>query len=225
DPRNHHRPALDTPVTIDALLEGLPFQDVLERHLHALLVALAVDQDGPRRRLALAGVHRRLVLVAAELVVVAVGGDVFPLVRPLFGAELALLDVFEPAAVRRRRRGLQYIGAEHASGRGANDGAGARANELAPIQIELLVGDFGAADVRRALDEHGVCLFRCRAAARVSDPPIHIIIRTTPQARRGMLLRGQIVLRMTAARPNNSVPMPSSFAASASGCATFGTCT
>src|SRR5262249_5875206 len=52
-----------------------------------------------------------------------------------------------------------------------------------------------------------------------------IIIRTTPQARRGMLLRGQIVLRMTAARPNNSVPMPSSFAASASGCATFGTCT
>ena len=43
--------------------------------------------DGPRFRLELAREHRRRVLVGAELVVVVVGGDLFPLVHLLVDAE------------------------------------------------------------------------------------------------------------------------------------------
>jgi hypothetical protein len=86
DPRNYHRPALDAPMAVDALLERLPFQDVLEIH-RALLGALAVDGHGPRRGLEVARELGRLILVSTELVVVVVCGDVFPLVRLLVGAE------------------------------------------------------------------------------------------------------------------------------------------
>src|SRR5205814_8321033 len=101
--------------------------------------------------------HRGRVLVDAELVVVFVRRDLFPLVRLFLRAERALADVLELASVRRGRRRLQPRLAADA-GRDGGRRAGGRANEVAPIQIQLLVGDLRAADVRRALDEHGPAL-------------------------------------------------------------------
>ena len=59
--------------------------------------------NGPRLDLELAGGERRRVLVRAELVVVVVGGDLFPTVGLLLlwcQAERALADAFQLAAVR-----------------------------------------------------------------------------------------------------------------------------
>src|SRR2546423_1798878 len=139
-------------MNLEDVLECFTLEDVLEVHC-AFLVALALDRHRPRRRLEVPRHVGRRVLVDAELVIVVVAGDVFPRVQLFRGAEAALFDVLQLASVRRAFRLDERFGAEHAcGGRGSRDGR--RADELAPVQIQLLVRDFRASDVCRALNQH-----------------------------------------------------------------------
>jgi hypothetical protein len=49
---------------------------------------------------------------------------------------------------RRALRQDAYRGGRSGNGAGSLD-------ELAPIDVQLLIGDFGASDIGRALDQHG----------------------------------------------------------------------
>ena len=75
DPGDDHRPGLDAAQPIDALLERMRLQEVLER-VAALALAFAVDDHGPGPWAQAAGIAGRVVLARAELVEVVVTGDV-----------------------------------------------------------------------------------------------------------------------------------------------------
>ena len=141
---------------VDALLQRLPFENVFKVP-RRLVVALALDRHRPRLGLEAFGIHRRIVLVGAELVVIVVRRDFFPLVRLVcffVDAELALLDVLELTAVGRRLgRTDDRLGAHDPRGR-CHCGATRRLNELAPVQIDLFVGNFRARNVDWAFDQH-----------------------------------------------------------------------
>ena len=154
DPRNHHRPRFDAAVAVDAILERLALEDVFEVHL-AGLRALPFHGDRPRLgRLEDLGHPRRSVAgPGLELVEVVVGGDVLPRVRRLGRAERALLgDQLPP--VRRGHLGLQQRPGGERAGRGGERRPARSPDELASIQIHLLVGDFGARNIRRRFDQH-----------------------------------------------------------------------
>jgi hypothetical protein len=141
---------------VDAILQRLALEDVL--HVPGrLLVALAAHRDRPRIGVELPHAHRRRVLVDAELVIVVVSGDVFPAVRfvdLLVDAERAGLHILELAPVRRGCRGLQPdVGSDDAECR-RRHGAASSLDELPAIEIPLLIGDLGAANVCRAFDQH-----------------------------------------------------------------------
>ena len=130
---------------VDALLERNALDQFLERET-ALLRALAFDRHGPRLALQLVREERRRLLVGPELVIVVVRGDLFPGVGLfLLGrqAQRALLDVFELAAVRRRLAGGREPRGrgEHAAARHRHTRR--RSQEVAAIQIQLLVRRFG----------------------------------------------------------------------------------
>ena len=75
DPRDHHRPRLDAAVPIDALLERVRLQDVLERKRARLLAAspLTCTDHGDVFSVCASG---RIALAGAELVVLVVSRDV-----------------------------------------------------------------------------------------------------------------------------------------------------
>ena len=148
----------DVPETVVYGEDGIVEVSLTTKEVIAEMADLAFDDDRPRLGPQRLGVERRIFLVGPELVVVVVGRDLLPGVRLLGGdAELAGLDVLKLTAMRRRlgRRQRRIRGPEHAGpGRCASCQAG-RANELAPVPIQLLVRDFRAADIRRALNQHG----------------------------------------------------------------------
>ncbi len=81
-PRHDQRPSLHAPEPIDALLERVRLQDVLERE-GPLDLGFAVHRHVPGGGAEFAGIGRRLILVRSELVEVVVGGDLRVLVRGL----------------------------------------------------------------------------------------------------------------------------------------------
>src|SRR5690242_10067793 len=84
-------------MTINPFFERKSFDQLLERKV-ALLRALPVDVDRPRLGFEPAGSERRRLLVGAELVIIVVGGDLFPAVWLfLLGleAELAGFHAFQ----------------------------------------------------------------------------------------------------------------------------------
>src|SRR4051812_5167488 len=89
DPRNNHRPAFNTAMTIDALLERSKLHDGVEverfRRLH-----VAIDFDRPRTRLELASQFGGAVLIGGELVIIVVVRDVLKRRLLFVGAELTL---------------------------------------------------------------------------------------------------------------------------------------
>ena len=76
DPGNHHRPAFHATHAVDALFQRREFQEFVDV-VNLLLLDLAFHLDLPRTGFQLAGMHGRVVLVGAELVVIVVFGNGF----------------------------------------------------------------------------------------------------------------------------------------------------
>src|SRR5581483_6842981 len=91
DPRNHHGPALDAAMPVNALFQRVRFQNAVnverERLLHQ-----AFHADRPWTRAEVARQPGGLILVGAELVVVVVIGDVLERRLLLARAEGALTN-------------------------------------------------------------------------------------------------------------------------------------
>ena len=155
-------------MTIDSILERLALEDIFQVP-GRFLVALAARRDRPRIGIELPHAHRRRVFVDAKLVVVVVGGDVFPPVRFVdlrIDAECAWLDVFEFASVRRGGGRLQSdVGSDHAE-RGRRGGAAGCLDELPAIEIRFPIGDLRTADIRGLLDQHKTIIRAVRGAHR-----------------------------------------------------------
>ena len=151
DPRHHHRPRFNAAQPVDAFLERVRAQNVLQRIVGLGHPDVALNPDGPRRRLQLARVARRVLLVGAEFVEVVVAGDVLERIPLLIRAEQA-------GRQRLQRRLSLCLPAQQPGCRGGRRGerrAGRRPHELTPIEIIALVRDFRSPNRRRLLDEHG----------------------------------------------------------------------
>ena len=148
DPGDHHRPGLDAAHAVDALLERVWLDEVLERVLRRL-GDHALDLDRPASCLEVLRVLRRFILAGAEFVEVVIGGDVLVQIG-LFGrTELAL---FHRAGEFRARLRERVAGKRPDAG--ADERCGRRLDELPAAQVQALRGDLGRADIQRLLNEH-----------------------------------------------------------------------
>jgi len=133
DPRHHQRPRLDAAEAIDALLERLSLEEVLEVEPAAHL-GLARDRHAPGSGAHHARIFAGRFLVGAELVEVVVGGDLVVSVG-LLAHRIARV----PLVGERRAGGLAARGA-NAAARGARQ---RRGEQRAAAEIDLRRRDLG----------------------------------------------------------------------------------
>src|SRR5207248_9736423 len=104
--------------------------------------------------------------------------------------------VFELPAVRGWRCRIEPGLAERDAGRDRGGGSGGGANEVAAIQIQLLIGDFRTANIRRVFDEHRSDLSTPERRRRLRDTHI---IRESPDAPSPSRLRTYAAAGLTTA--------------------------
>src|SRR5581483_12246150 len=152
DPRNHHRPAFDATVAVDAVLQRRKLQQGVDIKF-LRLIYIAFDRNRPRPRAQALGQVRRRVLVGAEFVEVVVIGDVFVGRLLLIGRKRALNRGKLGSGLDRRwrRNSPQTL----AGDRGAGSYSRSR-HELAAVHVNTLRGDFGREYVGGLLDQHKV---------------------------------------------------------------------
>ena len=150
DPRNHHRPALDAAEPVDALLERVRLDEVVDV-VTCRACRLRPRRDGPRARSCSdCGVSRRVVLVGAELVEVVVGRHLLVGRKCLALTPLAFLDVRQLCAFALRERIRRRNQVRDAS----RDGDGGCLDELATTEVVLPGSDVAPPKVWLAFDDH-----------------------------------------------------------------------
>src|SRR5262252_2057708 len=126
-------------MTINPFFEWKAFGQFLEREI-TLLRTLAVDVDRPGLGFEPACGEGRRLFVGAELVIVVVGGDLFPAVRLfLLGleAELAGFHAFQLSSVRSNLTSGKQLTRSREQPRASRRNARRRLQKIAAVEVPL----------------------------------------------------------------------------------------